>query len=370
MSNRRFSAWLLAFCVVALPGCASIAPTGPTPQVLLLNQALQETVVGKATGVVLAARNGRVIYARAIGSATYPQIATPTMHTAFDVASISKTFTAVAVLRLVDRGLLDLNAPLPRYLPELPEALNDITLRHALAHDTGWPAYLSGDDQTFKTSAEVLREIASIERKRPAGSGYLYSDVGFVALALVVERASGLPFPEALRRLVIEPARLRSTGFYGDARWKRFSVAAEYVRGEPKGSPATFHYTWNLAGTGQVVTTADDLLRFMRALTAGPLLSAKSREYMLSPGVSTGGRRPYKSDDVQNVTYGAGLFHWSDREGRRVHFHSGANTYGTHAVMFWRQEDDVFVTGLFNSGMMDETFDRSAFMNAALAALD
>ena len=368
MLSRRFSSCLIALYVVTVPGCAPSAPALVAPQVSAIDQAVETTVVGKATGVVLVAQRGRVLYRRAVGSARYPQIATPTQQTAFDLASISKTFTAVAVLRLVDQGLLDLNAPLKRYLAELPD--DDITLDHALSHNTGWPQYLSGDDQTPKTSAEVLREIASLKRAKPAGSGYLYSDVGFVALALVVERATGLPFPQALRRLVIEPARLRSTGFYGDPRWTRQPVAFEYVRGEAKGSPGTFHYTWNLAGTGQVVTTADDLRRFLEAVTRGGLLSATSREYMLGAGVSTGGRRPYKSEDVQNVTYRAGLFHWNDRKGRRVHFHGGANEYGAHAVMFWRQEDDLFVTGLFNSGMMDESFDRAMFINAVLASFD
>jgi hypothetical protein len=91
---------------------------------------------------------------------------------------------------------------------------------------------------------------------------------------------------------------------------------------------------------------------------------------MLSPGITTQGRRPYRSEDVQNVTYGAGLFHWRDRKGRQVHFHGGANDYGSHALLFWRQEDDLFVTGLFNSGMVDETFDRAKFMDTVLATLD
>lgn len=368
MPNRLSTFFLIAVCLIALPSCASTAPARAAPRTSALDQAVEDTVVEKATGVILVARRGRAIYARVVGSTVYPQIPAPTRHTAFDLASISKMFTAVAVLRLVDQGLLDLHAPLRRYLPELRD--DDITLHHALSHDTGWPAYLSGDDQTPKTGAEVLREIAAIPRTRSAGSGYLYSDVGFVALALVVERVCGLPFPEALRRLVIEPARLGSTGQYGDARWMRQPVATEYVRGEAKGSPATFRYTWNLAGTGQVVSTADDLLRLVRALTTGRLLSSPSREYLFSSGISTGGRRPYKSDDIQNVRYGPGLFHWTDRKGRRVHFHSGANSYGAHAVMFWRQEDDLFVTGLFNSGMEDETFDRSAFMNAVLTALE
>jgi len=363
MSVGRLLAFLL---LVAWPLSAAAAD----PAAARIDAALKAQVEGKATGVVLIARGGKPIYFKAFGSPTYPAIPKPTRQTAFDIASISKTFTAAAVLRLVDHGRLDLDAPLRRYLPELPAATEDITLRHALSHDTGWPQYLSGDDQTMKTSQEVLAEIAGLVRERKAGTGYRYSDVGFVALALIVERVSGKPFREAMAELVFRPAGLRSTGFYGDARWRRDPVAAEFVKGESKGSPASFHFTWGLGGTGQVTTTADDLLRLNRALTRGRLLSPASRALMFGRGVSTGGRRPVGGPDVLEVSYMAGLFHWTDRKGRHVHFHGGANEFGTNANMFWREEDDLFIAALFNSGMMDETFDRTEFMNALLPALD
>ena len=162
MPYLRFSSCLIAIGLATLTGCVPSAPARFAPQVSGVDQPVEDTVVGKATGLVLVARHGRVIYSRAVGSARYPQIATPTRNTAFDLASISKTFTAVAVLRLVDQGRLDLNAPMKRYLPELPD--DDITLHHALSHDTGWPQYLTGDDRTFKTSAGVMREIASIKK--------------------------------------------------------------------------------------------------------------------------------------------------------------------------------------------------------------
>jgi CubicO group peptidase (beta-lactamase class C family) len=348
-------------------GCTSVPPRSLAPSAIL---PIQEQIIGKATGVVLIARQGEVLWVETFNNSAYPKIPLPTRDTAFDLASMSKTFTAVAVLRLAERGQVDLDAPLRRYLPELPAATADITLRHALAHDTGWPQYLSGDDQTIKTADEVLREIAAIQRERKAGSGYRYSDVGFVAAALVVERVTGQDFRDAMEQLVFAPAGLRSTGFYGAQEQASHTVASGFVSGAASGSPPTLHYTWNLAGTGQIVATADDLLRFNRALVEGELLGPEARDLLFSSGVDTGGRRPFRSEDIVSPTYGMGLYHWTDRAGRRVHYHGGANDFGFNSNMLWREDDDVFVVALFNSGSIEETFDRSAFMEAVLALLE
>jgi CubicO group peptidase (beta-lactamase class C family) len=348
-------------------GCATAPARSLAPSAIL---PIQEQIIGKATGVVLVARQGEVLWVGTFSNPAYSEIPSPTRDTAFDLASMSKTFTAVAVLRLAERGQVDLDAPLRRYLPELPASTADITLRHALAHDTGWPQYLSGDDQTMKTAEEVLLEIAAIQREREAGSGYRYSDVGFVASALVVERVTGQDFRDAMTQLVFTPASLRSTGFYGAKEHASQTVASGFVSGAATGSPQTLQYTWNLAGTGQVVATADDLLRFNRALVEGGLLGPEARDLLFSAGVDTGGRKPFRSADILSPTYGMGLYHWTDRAGRHVHYHGGANDFGFNSNMLWREDDDVFVAALFNSGSIEETFDRSAFMEAVLASLE
>lgn len=329
-----------------------------------LGARVELAVQGKATGYVLITQGDTTLLARGFGSAD-GRIPPPRRETAFDVASISKLFTAVVILRLVDQGKVDLESPVRRYLPELPPKLQDITLRHALQHDAGFPQYLSGDDQTPKTAAQVLAEIGSLERDRSAGMGFRYSDVGYTTLALVVERVTGTSFSDAMRELVFQPARLSGTGFYGDP-WRSRPVATEFTGGKPTGSPATFGYTYNLAGTGQIATTVDDLHRLFGRLNSGRFLSPRARSLLFGPGIATAGRLPYRG--VTDVTYSMGLFHFRDRQGRMAHGHGGANDFGGHGFVSWRPEDELFVVGLFNSG--GDTFNRSAFIAAATELTD
>ena len=331
-----------------------------------LADAVLPTVQGKATGYVLVTRGAATLLARGFGSAS-GDIPPPSRDTAFDIASMSKLFTAVAVLRLVDRGRLDLDISIRRYLPELPATLQDVTLRRALQHEGGFPAYLSGDDLTQKSPAEVIAEISAMPRDRPAGSGFLYSDIGYVLAALIMERVTATNFRNAMRRLVFRPAGLTGTGFYGEP-WDSRRAAAVFVNGVQRGSPATFRFTYNFAGSGQIATTADDLRRLFMRSSSGSFLSQRSRTLLFSPGVGTAGRLPYRTDGLSDVTYSFGLFHFRDRRGRLAHAHGGASELGGHGFIYWRPGDRLFVAGLFNSG--HETFGRGAFMRAILEAAE
>ncbi len=325
-----------------------------------LSTRVEPTVHGKATGYVLVTQGDKTLLARGFGSAE-GRIAPPTRETAFDIASISKLFTAVAILRLADQRKVDLESSVRRYLPELPPRLQDITLRHALQHDTGFPPYLSGDDQTPKTAAQVLAEIGSLERDGNAGTGFRYSDVGYNTLALIIERVTRTRFRDAMRQLVFQPAGLGGTGFYGDS-WRSRPVATQFAKGKRTGSPATFRFTYNLAGTGQVATTVDDLRRLFERFNSDSFLSPLSKSLLFGPGIGTSGRLPYRGAGLADVTYSMGLFHFRDRQGRLAHGHGGSTEFGGHAFVYWRPDDELFVAALFNSG--NETFNRGAFMNA------
>ena len=134
--------WLIAGLIALGP-----APhvSAAAPEARALNAALDRVVYGKATGTVLVSRRGKVFLARSFSDATQtgPE---PSRWTTYDLASIAKTITAVLALRLVDQGQFDMDAPLRRYLPELPVEMIDITARNAMSHTAGLPRYLEGDD--------------------------------------------------------------------------------------------------------------------------------------------------------------------------------------------------------------------------------
>lgn len=324
-------------------------------------------LTGRSGGSLFVARGGRVLWSGAVGSA--PGAPTPPADAAYDGLSIGKTFTALAVLALADAGKLDIERRVRAYLPELPENMADIRVRHLLNNDTGLPDYLAGDDMTPKTATAAMAEIVAMKPDRKAGTGWRYSNVNFILLGLLVERIAGQPFEAAMRRLVLAPAGLSRTDVFGSPRWAGAAVAEGYVDGKAAGSPRTWPNTWNLLGSGGLATTPAELYRLNRTFMAGRRLSPLMRAVLLNAGTPTYGRSSYLNDDTLDISYGAGLFHWIDRKGRHVHYHGGDGDYGFAAVMYWRQEDDLFLALMTNSQVEGREVDRSVLMTRMLETL-
>lgn len=332
-----------------------------------IEAAARGVLEGRATGAVLVARRGRVLWAGGVGD---PQgrVPAPRRETVFDVLSIGKTFTSLALLRLADAGAIDLHKPIKAYLPELAEPLADIRIRQAMNNDTGLPDYLSGDDFTPRTAAEALAEIQTIKPTRKGGSGYHYANVNFQLLGLMLERAAGKPYRQIIREQVFEPAGLIATGFFSEPRWRGADVASGWVDGRATGGPASWPSNWSLLGAAGIASTVDDLYRLNRAFMAGGALSSLGRARLLLSGAPTYGRGPYIDADTIDISYGAGLYHWLDRQGRHVAFHGGDGDFGFNAVMLWRQEDDVFVCAILNSRNSDREVKRDQLVEALLGA--
>lgn len=354
----------LFFALAPVSGAVALSP--PTQA---FERAAALSVEGKATGAILVARHGRILWTGSVGDPS-KGIPAPPVDAAFDALSIGKTFTAIAVQRLATMGKIDLRASVRRYIPELPETFAAVTVQNCLDNASGWGAYLN-DKTDFdpESTAELIRDLATAERKGPPGS-YSYSNTGFQALGLVVQRVTGKPFGEAMRDLVFRPARLRSTDFLGASIFRRRPVAVGWKNGKSTGSARTWSATWSLKGAAGIGTIVADLYRLNRVFVAGNGLGAAGRARMLADGAPTGGRSPYRQPGRTGISYGSGLYHWRDSRGRRVHFHGGDGDYGFHASMFWREEDDLFIVGLFNSGDPAGPFDRGAFIEAFADAVD
>jgi len=175
--------------------------------------------------VLLVAQHGRVLHERAYGHAQLYELRDGRVvrlerprpmraSTLFDLASVTKVMaTTFAVMLLVDRGALDLDAPVGRYLPELRDPPHDaITVRHLLTHSSGlyrWqPIYYHA-----RNAAEALAHIDRLPLEFEVGAGRQYSDLGFMLLGYIVERVGGRPLDVFIREELYEPLGLSSTGF-------------------------------------------------------------------------------------------------------------------------------------------------------------
>ena len=339
--------------------------TSPTSQAI--ERAAEASLGSQAAGIALAALGGEVLWSGPVGRPPERQAARRS--TVFDALSIGKFFTSVALMRLVDLGRLDLNAAIKTYLPELPASFDGLKVRHALNNDTGLPVYLEGDDLLPRTAEQALAEIAAAAPDRGPGTGYRYSNVSYQLLGLMIERITGSSYEEAVRALVLDPVGLSSTDVFSSPRWRSADVASGWIDRDNRGSPARWPNTWSLLGAAGWATTIDDLFRLNRAVTAGPFLSPLTRQRMFTGGAPTYGRRPIGGSGMYEITYGCGMFHWLDGQGRRVHFSGGAGDFGFHAMTLWRENDDVYVAAMLNTQRSGVEIDRAAFFDAILALL-
>ena len=268
------------------------------------------------------------------------------LDTRFQIASVTKQFTAAAVLLLADRGVLSVQDPVSRWLDGCPPAWDPITVHHLLCHTAGlahWPGLPELDVATPVEADEKLRIFAAAPLLRPPGERFAYSSPGYVVLAHILERATGLGYGALLAREIFEPLEMDATfnGSPGD----RPGLA----RGHHDGAavPSFALDTLGL-GTRSIWSTVGDLARWDRALAHGELLSESAREAMFTVHV------PVEDDDgvVRTEGYGYGWYVGSAADGHRIFYHPGDNP-GYRTINAWCPDDDVRLAVLSNEGTTD-----------------
>lgn len=242
-------------------------------------------------GVVLVARGDRIVHHAAYGLSNQENGAANTTGTAFHIGSLTKSFTATTVMQLVEDGVLDLHTPISRYLPGLDPQLGDqLTLHLLLRQRSGLPVHLErvaeqGDERA--TSADIL---ALINRTRPEftpGSRHEYSNLNYHLAALVIEAVTRKNFADVLRERTFTPLRMTKSGIEGYA-----SPAPHRALGYRKTLAGWQHDENNMSytlGSGDIHATAEDLLRWSRALDDPAYLSHASRDAMFDGGSEADG---------------------------------------------------------------------------------
>jgi CubicO group peptidase (beta-lactamase class C family) len=260
----------------------------------------------------------------------------------FQVASVSKSFTAAAVLLLAERGVLSVTDPVGRWLPGSPPSWDAVTLHHLLSNSSGlvhWDG-LPGVDLTTRIPAEEeLRAFREADLLSPPGARFSYSSPGFALLAHVVERASGQPYASFLARELFAPAGMTAT-FAGNGTGLP-GLATGHVAGKPVTAPLELDTTG--MGAGDIWSTPGDLAQFDRALAAGQVLGEATLAAMLTV------HAPVEDDDgvIRTEGYGYGWFLGSVFGEHRIVYHTGDNI-GFRSINAWFPDDDERVVMLTN----------------------
>lgn len=237
-------------------------------------------------GAIVVARGGRPLVRSADGSADAAGERAPSVDTRFRIASLTKLLTQVAVGRLVQRGELDLDAPLGSIVSDLPEWLaTDVTSRHLVDMTSGLPRELapdpadSGVDLDAAGSCLPFFAALEVEPEFAPGTGRAYSNVGYWLLGAVVEAKTEQPFERAVGELVLEPLGMRATGMRSPEDLSKHAVGL--VREGDALAPApAVDYARRFA-SGGFYSTVDDLLRLCRALRDDAFLGEEGRALVL-----------------------------------------------------------------------------------------
>lgn len=246
---------------------------------------------GNFSGAILVARRGQILFRRAYGMANYELQVPNTPETCFHIASVSKPFTAAAILQLQEQGRLDISDHLSRFVPDYPNG-DKITLDNLLTHTSGIPNVNNLPDYDLfarapHTLPELIAKFANLPLDFQPGTSYRYSNSNYNLLALILEKVSGESYGEYIKKHILDAAGMRSAGHDGDALRLISSAAAGYEPYGVSGYEKAPYLDWsNKIGNGSLFSTIDDLYLFDRALKGDSILKSTTRQkyYVESKG--------------------------------------------------------------------------------------
>ena len=307
--------------LLALPGLGFAAE--PTFEEVASRQ-LREATAGDVPGVaVLVARDGKIVFQGGFGMADVAKKEPITPATKFRIGSVSKQFTAAAILKLAEQGKLSLDDSLAKYYPDFPGAA-DITLRQLLTHTSGVHSYTEkpGVFQRVPEFIEPAKLIEWFRDDKPdfaPGKGFHYSNSGYFLAGEIVGKVSGKPLGDYLRETFFEPLAMKDTGIYVNAS-PPAGMARGYAVADDKVEPAL---DWDMSwagGAGAIYSTVGDLYRWNEGLFGGRVLSEATFKAATTPvvlpegvdGMNYGyGLMMYQVKRLPAVGHGGGLQGWS-----------------------------------------------------------
>ncbi|GAB2587480.1 serine hydrolase domain-containing protein [Streptomyces capparidis] len=272
-----------------------------------------------SSGTLIAARGGELEVCRGWGASDREGDVDAGCDTVYDIGSVTKQFTAAAVVKLQAQGRLRTSDTIGEHLRGVPGDKRGITVGHLLTHTSGLLDSL-GDDYEPLSRAEFLDEALASDLLAAPGEEYRYSNVGYSLLAAIVEEVSGEDYESYLAEHLFRPAGMRLTG-YVLPDWDDGEIAVEYsAAGDPRGTPLDHPWAddgpyWNLRGNGGMLSTARDMYRWHLALDGDRVLDPAAKRELFEPRVR----------EAPDETYYAYGWVVTAPDGSGILWHNGGN---------------------------------------------
>jgi CubicO group peptidase (beta-lactamase class C family) len=341
---NRPVAGFAAVLTLVIAGIALSARPIPRSHVDLTVEYMDRTAryymtAGQFMGSVLVARGDEVQFVRSYGYADLERQIPNTPTTKFRIGSITKQFTAAAILLLEEQGKLHLEDPIRKHLPGAPPAWDGVTLFHLLTHTSGIPRGVGVPNEPVAIPLPDLEAHMSVVRDRPLefkpGERSLYSNSGYVLLGYVIEQVSGQDYGSFLQEQIFRSLGMNDSGFDSGST-AIAGHAAGYMLGPGGPRDADFVQMSRVHAAGGIYSTVEDLLKWERGLFGGKVLSVGALQKMITP---------FKDD------YGLGVHVETETirgEYPRKRIHHSGRIQGFSAALAYCPDDDITVVVLNN----------------------
>ncbi len=302
---------LLPFCLAGLLLVSQSTALAATPAAA--STGLEEAVdaiadeavaSGSAVGLSIGiAKGDKILLAKGYGVADIELAVPATKETVYRIGSITKQFTAAAILLLVEDKRISLDDPITRFLPDYPAGDHKITIRHLLQHTSGIKSFTSlpsyrKEIRKDTSHEEIIDRFKDIPLNFAPGEKFRYCNSGYYLLGVIVEKVAEKPYAEFLEQRVFQPLGLKKTSYDKQTRIIP-NRASGYARGWSPLRNAPYVSMTQPFAAGALVSTVEDLIAWQRGLVSGKLLGADSYKLMTTPG---------KLNDGKPINYGLGLF--------------------------------------------------------------
>lgn len=306
---------------------------------------LSEGVANGFSGSVLIAKEGKIILNKGYGMAYKEKNIPYQATTVSTIGSVTKQFTATAILKLVEFNQLDVTDPISKYFKKLPNDKKNITIHQLLTHSAGLIDVIGEGDFDDIPMKRFFKTLFATDLLHQPGSKYAYSNAGYSILARIIEIVSGQDYENFLNEHLFKPAGMKQTGYF-IPEWDEKIVANGYARNVENVGTLLSRFqkhgkvTWTLKGNGGIHSTTGDMHKWYQALKANKILPKSLFEKLTTAHIL--------EYEGESSYYGYGWAIYNSNRNTKIISHNGGNAIFFHDFI-WLPEEDVVIIQFTNA---------------------
>lgn len=295
---------------------------------------MQRAVPFGFSGAILVAKNGHVLLNKGYGYSNRANNKKNTASSVFSTGSVTKQFTAAGIMKLEMQGKLKTEDKLSKYFSNIPADKKEIKIHNLLTHTSGFPIAFSNDDFERLSEKQYLDKTMNSDLAFTPGEGFKYSNIGYVLLALIIEKQSGLSYEEFLNTYLFKPSGMHQTG-YSLPKWDKENFVHIYNGDKDNGTTQKFtNPTFHLLGNGGILSTTKDMFLWVASLKNNQVLSKEATKKLFTP---------FKNQ----YAYG-----WDAIDDGNLRQHNGGSLLGCGAEIRWFVKEDL-MTMIFSNATIN-----------------